>query len=188
MMSTSHVRDRVHGASTVRGMGVSERMSRQATRDTGPEMALRRRLHALGLRYRVHRRPIPAVRRTADIVFTRHRIAIFVDGCFWHGCPEHGTSPKTNSDWWRTKLTRNAERDADTDRQLQAAGWTPIRIWEHEDSEAAADRIRAALAAVYSRHPTEHSIPGMTDQRVGCVGRSDDPTAPSSDRPTAQGA
>lgn len=122
-------------------------MSQQATRDTGPELLLRRRLHAAGLRYRVHFRPIPGVRRTADIVFTRAKVAVFVDGCFWHRCPEHGTLPKTNADWWAAKLARNGERDADTGRLLSEAGWTVLRVWEHEDPQDAADRVRLAVLA-----------------------------------------
>ncbi len=125
----------------------SGRMSRQANRDTAPELMLRRQLHALGLRYRVHRRPLAGIRRTADIVFPRKRVAIFVDGCFWHGCPVHGTAPKTNADWWAAKLDRNKERDADTDRLLAEAGWTVVRIWEHEDPAEAAGRIEQILAA-----------------------------------------
>jgi DNA mismatch endonuclease (patch repair protein) len=132
-------------------------MSRQATRDTTPEMRLRRRLHALGLRYRVHRQPLPGFRRTADIVFTRTRVAVFVDGCFWHGCPEHATAPKTNADWWATKLARNVERDHETDAQLADAGWCVVRVWEHEDPEVAAARVQAAL--VEARKPGR--VPGV---------------------------
>lgn len=116
-------------------------MSRQATRDTAPEVRLRGRLHALGLRYRVHARPLPDLRRTADIVFTRAKVAVFVDGCFWHSCPEHGTTPAANGAWWTAKLRKNVERDADTDRRLAAAGWLVVRVWEHEDPVAASSRV-----------------------------------------------
>jgi len=132
-------------------------MSRQATRDTTPEMLLRRRLHSLGLRYRVHRQPLPGVRRTADIVFTKARVAVFVDGCFWHGCPEHATSPKTNADWWAAKLSRNVQRDAETDDLLANAGWTVVRVWEHEDPEAAAARVQEALVAADTRSRMQRS-------------------------------
>lgn len=125
-------------------------MSRQAVRDTAPELLVRRQLHALGLRYRLHRRPLSGVRRTADIVFSRARVAVFVDGCFWHGCPEHGTAPKTNAAWWATKLACNIERDAETDALLAAAGWTVIRIWEHERPDVAASVIRRAVTASHS--------------------------------------
>ncbi|MCL2092552.1 MAG: very short patch repair endonuclease [Micrococcales bacterium] len=114
-------------------------------RDTAPELALRRALHAAGLRYRVGF-PVPGQRRrTIDVAFTRAQVAVFVDGCFWHGCPEHGTQPQSNSAWWTTKLSANQARDRDTDRVLAEAGWTVLRVWEHEDPAAAADRVRAAV-------------------------------------------
>jgi DNA mismatch endonuclease, patch repair protein len=114
-------------------------------------MALRRRLHAGGLRFRVDRAPLPGLRRKADIVFTRQRVAVFVDGCFWHRCPEHGTMPASNAEWWETKLTRNAQRDAETNRLLADAGWTVVRIWEHEDLAVAVGRIEALLRERTSR-------------------------------------
>jgi len=120
-------------------------MSRQPSRDTGTELAVRKALHAMGLRYRVHRRPLPGVRREADIVFGPARVAVFIDGCFWHGCPEHGTSPKANSEWWSNKLRRNHERDLDTAERLLQAGWTTVRVWEHEPSDEAAARIAEAV-------------------------------------------
>lgn len=116
-------------------------MSRQSTRDTSPEMLIRRRLHALGLRYRVDRGPIAGLRRRADIVFPARRVAVFVDGCFWHRCPEHATYPQANATWWETKLARNVERDEDTNRLLSEAGWTVVRVWEHENPDEAAERI-----------------------------------------------
>ena len=122
-------------------------MSRQASRDTLPELLLRRRLHARGLRYTVHRRPVAEVRRTADIVFSRVRVAVFVDGCFWHGCPQHATAPKTNAVWWSTKLARNVERDRETDALLADAGWSVVRVWEHEPPEDAATRVQAVVQA-----------------------------------------
>jgi DNA mismatch endonuclease (patch repair protein) len=121
-------------------------MSRQRARDTGSELSLRRELHRLGLRYRVHRRPLPLVRREADVVFGPARVAVFVDGCFWHGCLEHGTWPKRNGDFWRSKIEKNRVRDEDTDRRLSEAGWLAVRVWEHEDSVAAATRIAAIVA------------------------------------------
>lgn len=123
---------------------VSARMSRLARRDNSQELGLRRQLHALGMRYRVHF-PVPgAPRRTVDIAFTRRRLAVFVDGCFWHGCPEHGTSPQSNSEWWRQKLLANKRRDDDTDRILRDQGWTVMRVWEHEAVESAVTRIALA--------------------------------------------
>lgn len=121
-------------------------MSVAARRDTAPEVALRRALHAAGRRFRVVY-PVPGNRRrTIDIAFTRAKVAVFVDGCFWHGCPEHGTQPRANSDWWTTKLAANKERDDDTDRLLREAGWHVVRIWEHEDAPAALERVNSALS------------------------------------------
>lgn len=102
-------------------------------------------MHRNGLRYRVDFRPDPALRRRADVVFTRAKVAVFVDGCFWHKCPEHGSMPNVNQDYWEPKLHRNAERDAETDAYLQDKGWTVVRIWEHEDPEEAAWRVRDAV-------------------------------------------
>ena len=115
-------------------------MRSQRQRDTAAETALRSLLHRHGLRFRVHY-ALPGLRRRADIAFPRLRIAVFADGCFWHGCPEHGTWPKQNADWWREKIEGNRRRDADTDSRLEAQGWTVIRVWEHEEAEAAADAI-----------------------------------------------
>lgn len=116
-------------------------------RDTAPELALRRLIHAAGLRYRVDRAPLPGLRRRADLVFGRARVAVFVDGCFWHGCPLHGVKPRTNAEWWRAKLDRNRARDRDTDARLAEAGWEVLRVWEHEDPAEAAHRVRQAVAA-----------------------------------------
>lgn len=111
------------------------------SRDTGPELAIRRLLHARGLRYRVSARPLPELRRTADLVFRPAKVAVFVDGCFWHRCPEHGSTPKSNTAYWVRKLDRNDERDRETDARLLSAGWLVIRIWEHEDPVVAARRV-----------------------------------------------
>ncbi|WP_229875271.1 very short patch repair endonuclease [Streptomyces nojiriensis] len=120
---------------------VRSRMSRQKSRDTQVEVALRRALHAAGFRYRVHRRPVKGVRREADIVFGPARVAVFVDGCFWHGCPEHATWPRRNAEFWRAKIEGNRSRDVDTDARLAEAGWLAVRVWEHEKVEAAAGRV-----------------------------------------------
>ena len=116
-------------------------MQGNRSRDTAPEMALRRLIHAQGLRYRIAVRPLPEIRRTADLVFRPAKVAVFVDGCFWHRCPLHATDPKTNSDYWKPKLERNVERDRETDLLLGQAGWLSVRIWEHEDPTDAAGRI-----------------------------------------------
>ena len=121
------------------------RMQAQRAHDTGTELAIRRRLHAAGLRYRLHARVVPGTRREADIVFRPARVAVFVDGCFWHGCPEHATWPRNNEAVWRAKLEANRERDRDTDARLRGDGWTVIRVWEHEDPAAAAARIAEAV-------------------------------------------
>ncbi|MGW7435856.1 very short patch repair endonuclease [Streptomyces sp. NPDC054849] len=110
-------------------------------RDTRPELELRRSVHAAGLRYRVSARPLPTVRRTADLVFTRVRLAVFLDGCFWHGCPEHHTRAKTNAGYWADKVRVNRARDAETDRLLADAGWEVLRIWEHEEIQVAVRRV-----------------------------------------------
>ena len=125
----------------------SRRMRNTPTRDTPAELAIRRILYASGLRYRVDVRPEPEIPRKADIVFFRARVAVFIDGCFWHGCPEHGSSPKANAEWWRQKLGTNAERDRDTDARLRAAGWMVIRIWEHEPAAQAANGLIRAVEA-----------------------------------------
>lgn len=124
---------------------VRARMSRQKSRDTGVEMALRRALHAIGMRYRVHRRPVKGVRREADIVFGPARVAVFVDGCFWHGCPQHATWPKNNQEFWRTKIEGNRARDLETDARLAEAGWLSVRVWEHEAVDTAVARVREAV-------------------------------------------
>lgn len=125
---------------------VSRRMSQQKSMDTAIELRLRRLLHRSGLRYRLHARPIRGVRRTADIVFRPARVAVFVDGCFWHGCPDHGSLPKSNAAFWRAKIAGNVERDADTRRRLAEAGWLAIQVWEHDDPVEAARTITARVA------------------------------------------
>lgn len=114
-------------------------------RDTKPEMAVRRAAHALGLRYRVDARPLPQLNRRADLVFTRAQVAVFVDGCYWHGCADHGTTARTNSAYWGAKIQRNQARDRETDTLLAEAGWTVLRIWEHEDASIAAGRVLTAV-------------------------------------------
>ena len=130
-------------------------------RDTSPELAVRRSLHALGLRYRVDFAPLGG-RRRADIVFTRQRIAVFIDGCFWHGCPDHATIPKRNASYWVPKLRRNIERDRETDSLLRAAGWTVLRYWEHEDALSVARWIAHNVQAGNPIMPAPTSgLPGV---------------------------
>lgn len=117
------------------------RMQATRRRDTPGEVALRQVLHRSGLRFRVDQRVLPRSRRRADIVFKAAKLAVFVDGCFWHSCPRHRTKPKSNAEWWKKKLAENRRRDADANRELKNAGWLVERVWEHEPPEAAADRI-----------------------------------------------
>lgn len=121
--------------------GVRSVMQGNRRRDTRPEILLRRELHRRGLRYRVDAAPLQGVRRRADVVFTRQKVAVFLDGCFWHRCGLHGVSPTTNSPYGTAKLDRNVERDRHTDSLLQAAGWRTVRVWEHDNPDEAADRI-----------------------------------------------
>jgi DNA mismatch endonuclease (patch repair protein) len=114
-------------------------------RDTKPELAVRRAVHALGLRYYVSWRPLPGRRVTADLLFPRVRVAVFVDGCFWHGCPEHYSASMTNVEYWAAKIQRNQARDRDTDERLDAAGWVVIRAWEHDDPTVTAHRVATAV-------------------------------------------
>jgi DNA mismatch endonuclease, patch repair protein len=114
-------------------------------RDTRPELAVRRIVHSLGLRYRVAARPLPDRRWTADLVFRSARVAVFIDGCFWHGCPEHFSEPRTNRLYWGPKIARNRARDAEVDAALGAAGWSVIRAWEHEDACDVAARVVLAV-------------------------------------------
>jgi DNA mismatch endonuclease (patch repair protein) len=122
--------------------------------DTRPELELRSELHRRGNRFRKTVAPVKGLRCRADIVFARARVAVFVDGCFWHRCPEHGTSPRTNSDYWQVKLDRNVARDRRNDDALVSSGWAVVRVWEHEDVLDAANRVEAILE---SRAPREHS-------------------------------
>lgn len=118
-------------------------------RDTGPELAVRRELHSRGRRYRVdHPLQLPPPigrRRRADLVFPRERVAVFVDGCFWHGCPEHWIPPRSNREFWAGKIARNRDRDLETDRALVALGWTVVRRWAHDGASSIADDVERAL-------------------------------------------
>ncbi|WP_329314277.1 very short patch repair endonuclease [Streptomyces sp. NBC_01262] len=131
--------------------GRSRNMAAIKRRDTQPERAIRSLLHAAGKRYRVDvRLQLEGARPRPDIVFTRARVAVFVDGCFWHCCPEHGRQPSVNGGYWGPKLERNVARDRAADEALRAAGWTVVRVWEHEAPEEAKERIIAVLDATTS--------------------------------------
>jgi DNA mismatch endonuclease, patch repair protein len=128
----------------------------RANRRTGtkPEMALRRALHKQGYRYRKdYRLDLAGARVRPDIVFTARRVAVFVDGCFWHACPQHGTKPAANTWYWEPKLARNVQRDRAADAALAAAGWKVVRVWEHESLEGAVASVILALA---SSHGAKH--------------------------------
>lgn len=120
-------------------------MQANKARNTGPEVALRCELHSRGLRFFIHRRPIKDVRRTCDILFPTARLAVFVDGCFWHGCPEHYVASKTNSMYWDQKIEANRVRDSETDRLLSSAGWHVLRIWEHTSAKNGAQMVEDCL-------------------------------------------
>jgi DNA mismatch endonuclease (patch repair protein) len=127
--------------------GVRASMRSNRGRDTRPERALRSEVHRLGLRYRVSARPLPNLRRTADLVFSPTKVAVFLDGCFWHGCPDHHTVAVTNATFWSKKVDDNRTRDRETDDRLTEAGWLSIRVWEHEDPSVAARRVEQVVRA-----------------------------------------
>jgi DNA mismatch endonuclease (patch repair protein) len=127
--------------STASSPAARRRMQANRGRDTAPELAIRREMHRRGYRYRVDVPVLPGLRRRADLVFSRQRVAVFVDGCFWHGCPVHGTTSKANQAYWVGKIAENRRRDADTDARLIAAGWCVLRVWEHEPVESVVAKL-----------------------------------------------
>lgn len=128
--------------------GRRRNMQANRSKDTKPELAVRRLLHADGFRYRVNYAPLRGLRRTADIVFPRLRIAVFIDGCFWHSCPQHGHAVNTNASYWGPKLARNHERDQETTAILKEKGWLPIRFWAHDEPEYIADCIEQLVRSL----------------------------------------
>ncbi len=158
----------------VTSTATSARMSRQARRDTAPELLLRRALHARGVRFRVDH-PLPGMpRRRADVLLTRVRVAVFVDGCFWHSCPLHATRPATNAAWWRAKLARNVERDRETDAHLARIGWAVMRFWEHEDMDTAATLIteqRRLRLGPHTGDADQTTTPGAGGRTPGEIDR-----------------
>lgn len=139
------------------GGEVGRRMARVGRSSTAAELAVRRALFSRGLRYRVQV-PVPGLsRRSIDIAFPRARIAVFVDGCFWHSCPLHATEPKSNAKWWQDKLERNRVRDSETTLHLKALGWRVVRVWEHERADDVADQVARMLL--------EHEVPTLEPPR-----------------------
>lgn len=130
----------------------SRRMAKVRQKGTGAEIELRRELYRNGLRYRVGYVVLRRPRRVADIVFPRRKIAIFVDGCFWHGCPQHATWPKRNAEFWREKIEANRQRDADTNERLRSIGWTVLRFWSHESPTEAARVVAHVVAMIDAQH------------------------------------
>ena len=147
---------------------VTAAMKANRRRDTRPEIALRSALHARGLRFRVDF-PVLAggCRVRPDIVFTRARVAVFVDGCFFHCCPAHGNVPKVNQAYWVPKLHRNRTRDTRNNNELRAEGWRVIRAWEHEEVEDVVHRIQSYVASVCT-DVTLSIGTGETDSSVDC--------------------
>lgn len=120
-------------------------MQAQRRADTGPELALRHSLWRIGLRYRLHRRPVSSLRREADVVFIGAKVAVFSDGCLWHGHSCRRPPGGPNAEWWADKLARTRARDRDTDQKLMDAGWRVVRVWECENPDVAAQRIAALV-------------------------------------------
>lgn len=133
-------------------------MQSNRSRDTRPELELRSALHARGLRYRVCARPFPELRRTVDLVFRRTKVAVEVRGCFWHACPEHFRWPKTNDDYWRSKIERNLRRDAEMEDRLCSDGWRLLVVWEHENVDEAANRVASAVRETSAEMCTSRQV------------------------------
>ena len=165
---------------------VSGRFAHLARRDTRPEVLLRQELFARGLRYRVQYKVPGLARRRIDIAFTRWRVAVQVDGCFWHGCPEHGTDPARNAEWWEWKINRNQERDRDTDAALASLGWTVVRVWEHDDPRTAASRIQQVIAGCRSGIPTRQRDSSLETPNPDSTQGS--PGSTRTSRPSSPGA
>lgn len=149
-------------ASWASSLAARKTMQANRGRDTKPELRVRSIVHAAGYRYRVNSRPEKEIRRTADMVFSRARVAVFIDGCFWHGCPEHYVAPRANKDYWSGKILANRSRDDETDRLLRERGWTVLRIWEHVSPAEAAQLISSTVDT--ARRLLQQ---GQT-QKIGC--------------------
>ena len=148
---------------------VRRQMQSQKTAGTKIEMAVRRRLHAQGYRYRVNCRLLPDHRFTGDIAWRGRRLVVFLDGCFWHGCPTHGTTPKSNQEWWGAKIAANRERDQRVDEVLTARGWTVLRFWEHDDPAAVTDCVVDHLERLRAGHDKERLLAADSEPSLRMV-------------------
>lgn len=142
---------------------VSRRMAKVRQKGTGAEMALQQEMHRIGLRYRIDYEVLKKPRRVADVAFPGRKIAVFVDGCFWHGCPKHATWPKRNAEFWRQKIEANRQRDADTNDRLRSLGWTVLRFWSHESPVEASKTVASAVIEVDSKRRASSS-PGADEK------------------------
>jgi DNA mismatch endonuclease (patch repair protein) len=132
----------------------SERLRKHPSRNTKPEVAVRRELFAMGLRYRIHL-PVPGIpRRTIDVAFPKVRLAVYIDGCFWHGCARHKTAPRANREWWVAKISRNGMRDQETSAHLEGLGWTCLRFWEHDPPHRVAAEVASVVSALRAGRAT----------------------------------
>jgi DNA mismatch endonuclease (patch repair protein) len=136
---------RAKGISWASSPGVRRSMQHNRPRNTSTEVALRSALHRAGLRFFKHRRPLAGLRCEPDVLFPRARLAVFVDGCFWHSCPDHRSLPRANGEWWRAKLEATQVRDRRNDETLRAAGWTVLRVWEHQPVGEVVEQVRSLL-------------------------------------------
>lgn len=138
----------------------------QRNKDTATELNLRRILHHAGYRFRLGRRPVANVACRPDLVFGSAKVAVFVDGCFWHGCPDHPSWPKANAKWWRDKIEHNRRRDRETRARLVDAGWVVIQVWEHEEPNEAANRISRVVVARRRENDRKHRAPAGLNRLV----------------------
>ena len=146
--------------------GAGRRMAKVRQKGTDAELALRTEMFRIGLRYRIDYLVLTRPRRVADVAFPGRKIAVFVDGCFWHGCPEHGTWPKHNGEFWREKIEANRRRDADTNDRLRSAGWTVLRFWSHESPMDAARTVAETVAGAETR-PDTSSLRENEERQTG---------------------
>lgn len=151
---------------TAGSAAVSRSMSRNGRHGTRPEMDLRRALFRRGLRFRVDTRPVVGLNRRADVVLPGDRVAIYMHGCFWHGCVLHYRRPRSHSHYWATRLEEARARDMDTERTLREKGWVVVTVWEHEDISEAADRIVATVRALRCASVRKQASRRLRERRI----------------------